>query len=82
MPKISEIARPLKIGSSRMKNPPIIAAIAVNTMGLARTLAAHLAPRHITANAIAPGLFPSKMTAGIIDQIAEWCGSVTSSAGT
>jgi NAD(P)-dependent dehydrogenase (short-subunit alcohol dehydrogenase family) len=38
---------------------------------LARTLAAHLAPRHITANAIAPGLFPSKMTAGIIDQMGE-----------
>ena len=32
---------------------------------LARTLASHLADRHITANAIAPGLFPSKMTAGI-----------------
>ena len=33
---------------------------------LARTLAAHLADRHITANAIAPGLFPSKMTAHIM----------------
>jgi NAD(P)-dependent dehydrogenase (short-subunit alcohol dehydrogenase family) len=29
---------------------------------LARTLASHLAPRNITANAIAPGLFPSHMT--------------------
>ena len=38
---------------------------------LARTLAAHLAPRHITANAIAPGLFPSKMTAVIMDQMGE-----------
>jgi NAD(P)-dependent dehydrogenase (short-subunit alcohol dehydrogenase family) len=38
---------------------------------LARTLAAHLAPRHITANTIAPGLFPSKMTAGLIDQMGE-----------
>ena len=32
---------------------------------LTRTLATHLADRHITANAIAPGPFPSKMTAGI-----------------
>ena len=38
---------------------------------LARTLAAHLAPRHITANAIAPGLFSSKMTAGIMNQMGE-----------
>jgi NAD(P)-dependent dehydrogenase (short-subunit alcohol dehydrogenase family) len=38
---------------------------------LARTLASHLASRHITANAIAPGLFPSKMTAGIIDSMGE-----------
>lgn len=38
---------------------------------LARTLAAHLAGRHITANAIAPGLFPSQMTAHIIDAMGE-----------
>ena len=38
---------------------------------LARTLAAHLARRHITANAIAPGLFPSKMTAATIDAMGE-----------
>jgi NAD(P)-dependent dehydrogenase (short-subunit alcohol dehydrogenase family) len=38
---------------------------------LARTLAAHLADRHITANAIAPGLFPSKMTAGIIEAMGD-----------
>jgi len=38
---------------------------------LARTLAAHLADRHITANAIAPGLFPSKMTAATIDSFGE-----------
>ncbi|MDH3431493.1 MAG: SDR family oxidoreductase [Gammaproteobacteria bacterium] len=38
---------------------------------LARTLAAHLADRHITANAIAPGLFPSKMTAATIDKLGE-----------
>jgi NAD(P)-dependent dehydrogenase (short-subunit alcohol dehydrogenase family) len=38
---------------------------------LARTLAAHLADRHITANAVAPGLFPSKMTAATIDAMGE-----------
>ena len=38
---------------------------------LARTLASHLADRHITANAIAPGLFPSSMTAGIIESMGE-----------
>ena len=38
---------------------------------LARTLASHLADRHITANAIAPGLFPSKMTAATIDRLGE-----------
>jgi len=38
---------------------------------LARTLASHLADRHITANAIAPGLFPSKMTAATIDAMGE-----------
>jgi len=38
---------------------------------LARTLASHLADRHITANAIAPGLFPSHMTAGIIRSMGE-----------
>ena len=37
---------------------------------LARTLAAHLAGRHITCNAIAPGLFPSKMTAATIQIVA------------
>lgn len=38
---------------------------------LARTLASHLADRNITVNAIAPGLFPSKMTAATIDAIGE-----------
>jgi len=38
---------------------------------LARTLASHLADRHITANAIAPGLFPSHMTAGIMDTMGD-----------
>ncbi len=38
---------------------------------LARTLAAHLADRNITSNAIAPGPFPSKMTAGILKTYGE-----------
>ena len=38
---------------------------------LTRTLASHLAERHITANAIAPGPFPSKMTAGIAQTMGE-----------
>jgi NAD(P)-dependent dehydrogenase (short-subunit alcohol dehydrogenase family) len=36
---------------------------------LARTLASHLADRNITCNAIAPGLFPSKMTAFIMKKM-------------
>jgi NAD(P)-dependent dehydrogenase (short-subunit alcohol dehydrogenase family) len=38
---------------------------------LARTLAAHLADRQITVNAVAPGLFPSKMTAATIATMGE-----------
>ena len=38
---------------------------------LTRTFASHLADRHITANAIAPGPFPSKMTAGIQQAMGE-----------
>jgi len=36
MPKISEVARPLKIGSSRMNRAPSIAATAVKRIGCAR----------------------------------------------
>jgi len=36
MPKIKDTASPLKIGSSRMKNAPIMAAAPVSTIGLAR----------------------------------------------
>ena len=39
MPKMSEIARPLKIGSSRMKSAPSIAARPVSTIGCARVAA-------------------------------------------
>lgn len=38
---------------------------------LTRTFASHLANRNITANAIAPGPFPSKMTAGIAAAMGE-----------
>lgn len=38
---------------------------------LTRTFASHLAERNITANAIAPGPFPSKMTAGIAQAMGE-----------
>ena len=38
---------------------------------LTRTFASHLADRNITANAIAPGPFPSKMTAGVAAQMGE-----------
>lgn len=38
---------------------------------LARTLASHLAARNITANAIAPGPFPSKMMAHTLDTVGE-----------
>ena len=38
---------------------------------LTRTFASHLADRHITANAIAPGPFPSKMTAGVAEAFGD-----------
>ncbi len=38
---------------------------------LARTLASHLADRNITANAIAPGPFPSKMMARTLERFGE-----------
>lgn len=38
---------------------------------LTRTLATHLAAQNIVANAVAPGPFPSKMTAGIAKQFGE-----------
>lgn len=38
---------------------------------LTRTLSSHLADRFITANAIAPGPFPSKMTAGIAETMGD-----------
>lgn len=38
---------------------------------LARTLAAHLADRNITSNAIAPGPFPSQMMAGTLEKYGD-----------
>jgi len=38
---------------------------------LARVLAGHLANRHITVNAIAPGPFPSKMMAGTLERYGD-----------
>ncbi len=38
---------------------------------LTRVLAKHLAARHITVNAIAPGPFPSKMMAATLDQFGD-----------
>lgn len=39
MPKMSDTAKPLKMGSSKIKNAPIMAAKPVSTMGCARTAA-------------------------------------------
>ncbi len=38
---------------------------------LARVLAAHLADRHITVNAIAPGPFPSQMMAHTLETMGD-----------
>ena len=69
---------------ARIINVGSIDGINVNTLGtysygpskaaihhLTRTLASHLADRNITANAIAPGPFPSKMTAGIAQTMGD-----------
>jgi NAD(P)-dependent dehydrogenase (short-subunit alcohol dehydrogenase family) len=47
------------------------AASKAGVLHLTRMMAKNLAPRHIAVNAIAPGYFPSKMTAGIADMINE-----------
>lgn len=45
------------------------AASKAGVLHLTRMMAKNLAPRNIQVNAIAPGYFPSKMTAGIADEI-------------
>jgi NAD(P)-dependent dehydrogenase (short-subunit alcohol dehydrogenase family) len=47
------------------------AASKAGVLHLTRMMAKYLASRHIAVNAIAPGYFPSKMTAGIADKINE-----------
>jgi NAD(P)-dependent dehydrogenase (short-subunit alcohol dehydrogenase family) len=40
-----------------------------NWQHLARNLAVELGPRNITTNTVAPGFFPSKLAAGLIDKL-------------
>ena len=47
------------------------AASKAGVLHLTRMMAKFLGKRHITANAIAPGFFPSKMTAGIAEEFRE-----------
>ncbi|WP_164155957.1 SDR family oxidoreductase [Sandarakinorhabdus rubra] len=47
------------------------AASKAGVLHLTRMMAKFLGTRHITANAIAPGFFPSKMTAGIAEEFRE-----------
>jgi gluconate 5-dehydrogenase len=57
-------------------NPPGMQTIAYNTskaavINFTRTLAAEWGVHGITVNAIAPGFFPSKMTAGLLAALGE-----------
>jgi NAD(P)-dependent dehydrogenase (short-subunit alcohol dehydrogenase family) len=47
------------------------AASKAGVLHLTRMMAKFLGPRHIAVNAIAPGFFPSKMTAGIAEEFRE-----------
>jgi NAD(P)-dependent dehydrogenase (short-subunit alcohol dehydrogenase family) len=67
----SNPSRVINIGSINGINQPALSTYAYSASKaglhqLSRHLAAHLAERNITVNAIAPGLFDSKMTKGIL----------------
>jgi NAD(P)-dependent dehydrogenase (short-subunit alcohol dehydrogenase family) len=71
-----ETARIINIGSIDGQHVSPIetysyAASKAGVLHLTRMMAKNLAARHIQVNAIAPGYFPSKMTAGIADEINE-----------
>lgn len=71
-----EMARVINIGSIDGQHVSPIesysyAASKAGVLHLTRMMAKYLAPRNIAVNAIAPGYFPSKMTAGIADRIDE-----------
>jgi NAD(P)-dependent dehydrogenase (short-subunit alcohol dehydrogenase family) len=70
----SDNARVINIGSiDGLHVSPIetysYAASKAGVLHLTRMMAKYLAPRHVAVNAIAPGYFPSKMTAAIADRI-------------
>ena len=57
-------------------NPPDLQMIAYNTskgavINFTRALGCEWGPHHINVNAICPGFFPSKMTAGVLQSIGE-----------
>ena len=74
-----EPARVINIGSMDGIHVPVVqetgtfgySASKAAVHHLTKTLAVELGPRNITVNAIAPGFFPSKMTAWVLEQYGE-----------